>query len=160
MGINAVRNQVGNSNMGKQFLKNQFQEGVMKGPVNPVVSNLTDLVVSPAALDMRRLGDAIGNQEVTPQAARALKSLVGTNALTPNMRTQIIGALNAQKPELGTNINQAIQAIPKGSIGGVVQKANKFVADAPVQTATNSLKKPTIRNYARTVNNLASPAPA
>jgi len=90
MGINAIRDRIGNSSLGTKFMKDQFVQGVQKGNASPLVSNATDLLISPAALDTQRLGAAITKETANPKAIRLLKSTVGTTAQLPKSQEQLV----------------------------------------------------------------------
>jgi hypothetical protein len=59
MGINAGRNALGRSTYGKNFMQDQLADGMRDGPIHPAIGTATDYVVSPAALDTRRMGSAL-----------------------------------------------------------------------------------------------------
>jgi len=77
MGINGVRNALARSSVGKNFMERQLKAGLNKGNLHPAISTATDFIVSPAALDTRRIGAAIreGKEHLTPKFIQtALKS--------------------------------------------------------------------------------------
>lgn len=59
MGINAAREGLGNSSLGKSFLQKQLNAGLSGKKIHPFAGAATDLLVSPSALDTRRMGLAI-----------------------------------------------------------------------------------------------------
>jgi hypothetical protein len=78
MGFNAARRGIATSEIGKGFMKSQFLKGV-QGATAPsrLRQGLTDMLVSPAALDTRRLGTAIHSEipKVVRKAAPHLRRL-------------------------------------------------------------------------------------
>lgn len=81
MGINATRRAVATSSKGKEFMRDQFVNGVRRGGVSKAVSAATDLAVSPAALDTRRLGAAMAKEHAAnPRLARRVAASLGGQA--------------------------------------------------------------------------------
>lgn len=77
MGINALRKGVGESTKGQEFMKNQFMAGIKNKPLNPTLSTLTDIAISPAALDTRRIGEATHKELQNPRIKDILSMLTG-----------------------------------------------------------------------------------
>lgn len=78
MGINAIRKGVGESAKGQEFMKNQFMSGIKNKPLNPALSAITDIAVSPAALDTRRIGEAAYKESQNPRLKNILNMLSGS----------------------------------------------------------------------------------
>lgn len=87
---------------GKKFMKDQFEAGVDRGMPSPKATLATDLAVSPAALDTRRIGSALAAEyKDNPQAMRRLGgSALGTALKIPNVRQQVSEASGGLPPEL------------------------------------------------------------
>ena len=75
MGINALRKGIGESSKGKEFMKNQFMSGIKNKPLNPALSAITDIAISPAALDTRRIGEA-AHKELQNQRLKNILSML------------------------------------------------------------------------------------
>lgn len=58
-GFNAIREQVGRSAFGKNFMKKQLKQGLEGVPMSSAGETAWNYVVSPAVLDPRRIGTAI-----------------------------------------------------------------------------------------------------
>lgn len=88
MGINATRNALGKGRIGKKFMDDQFNRGLSSGPIGKLKSHLTDILVSPAALDTRRLGAAIQQDSLTNpgRSARLAQSLTHQTSQVPGGR--------------------------------------------------------------------------
>lgn len=67
MGINGGRQLIANSRVGQKFMQNGLQNGLQGKKIGPVQGALTDLLLSPAALDPQRIGIA-AHAELGPQA--------------------------------------------------------------------------------------------
>ena len=78
MGINALRKGIGESSKGKEFMKNQFMSGIKNKPLNPALSAITDIAISPAALDTRRIGEAAHKELQNPRLKNILSMLSGS----------------------------------------------------------------------------------
>lgn len=78
MGINALRKGIGESSKGKEFMKNQFISGIKNKPLNPALSAITDIAISPAALDTRRIGEAAHKELQNPRLKNILSMLSGS----------------------------------------------------------------------------------
>lgn len=78
MGINAIRKGVGESVKGQEFMKNQFMSGIKNKPLNPALSTIIDIAVSPAALDTRRIGEAAYKESQNPRLKNILNMLSGS----------------------------------------------------------------------------------
>lgn len=115
MGINAIRNRVGKSSLGTKFMKNQFVQGVRNGEASPLVSNASDLLISPAALDTQRLGAALTKETANPKALRLLKSTVGSTSKLP--KVQDTAAAMIQNPQNIEQIKSKISPIMLDHIG-------------------------------------------
>lgn len=90
MGINATRKAIATSGPGRKFMKSQFMKGVRGEEAPGKLRQLaTDLVVSPAALDTRRLGTAL-HSEVSRRGAGGAAKLVGSAMGLPGVRSKAI----------------------------------------------------------------------
>ena len=83
MGINIARQNLATSRLGKNFMRDQFIDGLENRPMSQLKKTVTDYGLSPAALNTRRIGDAVRETALNPQYARPLRSLVGQGMGTP-----------------------------------------------------------------------------
>jgi hypothetical protein len=91
MGLNAVRQAIGTSKPGQDFLLNQLREGVVGQPMNRAVAAGQDFLVSPGSRYARSLGESVQKEFVTnPRAAsKAYASLTGQALGTPLARQHL-----------------------------------------------------------------------
>ena len=86
MGINGTRQLVAHSALGKRFMQRGLQKGLEGQKIGPVRGALTDLVLSPAALDPQRIGLA-ANAELGSRAPQLAAQLPQVSALLKRDRT-------------------------------------------------------------------------
>jgi hypothetical protein len=138
MGINATRKMIGNSDQGKRFFRDQFAQGLDAGPISKAKELASDFLISPAALDTRRLGAAMSKDTVDnkPLARRLGTSVLGQFRETPRGSAMLGRARGASQIPSADMQGKFIDYISDPNNRGVVipglNIADKVVGQNPV----------------------------
>lgn len=138
MGVNALRDQVSKSRMGETFAKKQFKDGLTKGAPSPLMSNISDILISPAAMDARRFASSTRDEALNPKAMRLLKSTMGSSVQLPQVRDGLTNVITNMATKDLANPNMSDGA--RKAVGGVYDKALDLTQHY-VPSLTNSMNQ-------------------